>query len=242
MNSIVAMNNGQAVTTSLAIADGTGSQHKNVLELVRTYWADLEEFGRVAFETRPFETAGGQQNREVAVLNEQHASLLLTYMRNSDIVRKFKKALVKAFFELTQRAQPPAAIPQSLSEALRLAADLADQKDQMQAQLAIVAPKAQALDRISGTAGSVCPTDAAKNLQVRPRVLFHWLQEHRWLYRRVGCPHYCGYQDKIQAGLLEQKITVVSRADGTEKSVEQVRITPKGLARLAEMPDFREAA
>ena len=32
---IVSVNNGQVVTTSIAIADGTGVQHKNVLELVR---------------------------------------------------------------------------------------------------------------------------------------------------------------------------------------------------------------
>ena len=46
---------GNAVTTSLAIAEGTEVQHKNVMELVRTYLADLQEFGRVTFETRSFE-------------------------------------------------------------------------------------------------------------------------------------------------------------------------------------------
>jgi hypothetical protein len=30
------------------------------------------------------------------------------------------------------------------------------------------------------------------------------------------------------------KITTVERSDGTEKAVEQVLVTPKGLARLAE--------
>ena len=53
-NQIVTVSNGQAVTTTLAIADGTDTQHKNVMELMRNYLANLEEFGRVAFETRPF--------------------------------------------------------------------------------------------------------------------------------------------------------------------------------------------
>lgn len=75
-------------------ADGTSTQHKNVMELVRTYLSDLEEFRGVAFQTLPFETAGGTQKREVAILNEQQSTLLLTYMRNSEIVRAFKKRLL----------------------------------------------------------------------------------------------------------------------------------------------------
>ncbi len=38
--------------TSLAIAEGTGIEHKNVLELIRTHRAKLEGFGLIAFETR----------------------------------------------------------------------------------------------------------------------------------------------------------------------------------------------
>jgi phage regulator Rha-like protein len=90
----------QPMTTTEIIAEQTGVQHKNVIELVRTYQVDLEDFARVAFETRPFETNGGTQTREIALLNEEQTTLLITYMRNSDIVRAFKKAIVKAFFEM----------------------------------------------------------------------------------------------------------------------------------------------
>lgn len=95
------------------------------------------------------------------------------------------------------------------------------------------APKVQAFDRISGSDGSLCITDAAKALQMRPRDLFSWLSEHRWIYRRLGNPSFVGYQEKIQAGYLEQKVTTVNRSDGSEKAVESVRVTPKGLAYLA---------
>lgn len=91
---------GLPTTTSLAIADGTGNQHKNVLELIRNNISDFEEFGRVAFETR---VAGQSPNpTKYAVLNEQHATLLLTYMRNSEIVKAFKKRLVAEFFAMRQ--------------------------------------------------------------------------------------------------------------------------------------------
>lgn len=100
---LVIVSGNQAVTTTLAIAEGTEVEHKNVLELVRKYKGDLEEFGGIAFKTQPFETAGGKQTREVAELNEQQATLILTYMRNSEIVRKFKKRLVGEFYRMRDK-------------------------------------------------------------------------------------------------------------------------------------------
>jgi hypothetical protein len=41
------------------------------------------------------------------------------------------------------------------------------------------------------------------------------------------------YQDKIQRGLMEHKITTINRADGSEKTITRARITAKGLAHLA---------
>lgn len=100
--SLVRTINGEPMTDSLIIANGTGNQHKNVLELIRRNVEDFEQFGRVAFETAPFETAGGTQRREVAVLNEQQATLLVTYLRNTARVRQIKIALVRDFYAMRQ--------------------------------------------------------------------------------------------------------------------------------------------
>lgn len=100
MKLVIKTQDGQLVTTSEAIAQGTDTQHKNVLELVREYQIQLETLGGVAFETRPFKTNGGIQQREIALLTEPQSTFLLTLMRNSEIVVKFKLALVKAFYEL----------------------------------------------------------------------------------------------------------------------------------------------
>jgi phage regulator Rha-like protein len=100
MSSLVFMIGGDILTATDAVATATGNDHASVIKLVRNYQSDFEEFGRVRFEIQPFATAGGQQEREVAFLNEQQATLLLTYMRNNEVVRKFKKRLVKAFYGL----------------------------------------------------------------------------------------------------------------------------------------------
>lgn len=100
---LVCNNDGRATTTSLIIAEGTQVQHKNVIGLTRTYLSDLEDFGRVAFQTRPFDTAGGVQTQEFAHFNERQATLLMTYMKNTPIIREFKKQLVRAFYRLAEQ-------------------------------------------------------------------------------------------------------------------------------------------
>ena len=100
---IVIIKDGDAVTTTLAIAEGTLSDHASVIKLVRTYQADLEEFGLLDFKS---ESTGGRPT-EYAFLNEPQSTLLLTYMRNTDIVRAFKKKLVREFWDLVQQRNQP---------------------------------------------------------------------------------------------------------------------------------------
>ncbi|MCW2484860.1 phage antirepressor KilAC domain-containing protein [Candidatus Symbiopectobacterium sp. NZEC127] len=97
-------------------------------------------------------------------------------------------------------------------------------------------PKAEALDRIATKSeGSMCITDAAKHLQLQPKKAFQVLSQNHWIYKRAGGKSWLGYQEKIQRGLLEHKVTTVSRSDGSEKMVEQVLITAKGLTQLSEI-------
>ncbi|SFL24197.1 Phage anti-repressor protein [Nitrosomonas aestuarii] len=101
-----------------------------------------------------------------------------------------------------------------------------------------------ALSRIAKSDGSLCITDAAKTLQIRPKNLFAWLQRHGWIYKRIGCAHYCAYQDKLNKGLMEHKATTVLRSDGTDKNTIQARVTPEGLEKLAKLlpPEITEVA
>lgn len=85
--------------TSETIAQGSGVQHKNVLELIENRRDEFEEFGTFAFQTRK---SGGRPVR-TAILNEPQSTLLMTFMRNTEQVVAFKVALVKAFYQMAQQ-------------------------------------------------------------------------------------------------------------------------------------------
>ena len=147
------------------------------------------------------------------------------------------RAARRYFIEMERRAKATAE-PLNLDDPKvlrRLLLEHNAKVEAAEAALAEAAPKVAALTRIAEADGSQCITDAAKTLQVRPKDLFSWLRANGWIYRRAGNAHDCAYQSKLQQGLMEHKVTIVSRTDGTEKTVEQARITPKGLARLAEI-------
>ncbi|MBL4761333.1 MAG: phage antirepressor KilAC domain-containing protein, partial [Gammaproteobacteria bacterium] len=135
--------------------------------------------------------------------------------------------------------------PIDFSNRQQVAGLLAQSLEMVQEQIKAIetlTPKAEALDRIANSDGSLCITNAAKDLQFRPKDLFAWLSQNMWIFRRAGNSGWIAYQDRIQAGLLEHKVTIVSRSDGSEKTTEQVRITPKGLTKLATIFEEMKAA
>ncbi|PAV10899.1 hypothetical protein CBG25_01005 [Arsenophonus sp. ENCA] len=98
---LVEIKKSDLVANTIAIAEGVKKDHDTIIKLVDRNKADLEEFGSLGFEIRMVERSqGGGRSLRVAFLNEQQTTLLITYMRNNDIVRAFKKKLVSDFFRM----------------------------------------------------------------------------------------------------------------------------------------------
>lgn len=98
---LVFVQNGQAFTTSKVIAQGVEIEHESIMRTLKQYQADFETFGIFRFEIGKLNGGRGRPET-VALLNEQQATLLVTYCKNTEVVRKFKVALVKAFYEARQ--------------------------------------------------------------------------------------------------------------------------------------------
>lgn len=179
------------------------------------------------------DTLGGAQ--EMTVINESGLySLILTSRKEA--AKRFKKWVTSEVLPAIRRdggymAAAPDETPEEL--ALRAMSVLQATIERQKALLAEAMPKVAALDRIATADGSLSITAAAKALQTRPKDLFAYLQQNGWIYKRAGSASYLGYQSKTSAGLMEHKVTTVSRSDGSEKVVEQVLITAKGLTRLS---------
>lgn len=220
--------NSVATMTSREIAELTGKEHKHVLADIRKMLAELQE-DEPAFR-RIYLDSMNRDQIEYA-LNRELTDVLLT-----GYSAKLRRVVIARWHELEAKQAAPAA-PATLSrmDILTLALDSEKRAVEAETQLAIAAPKADALDRIAGATGSITIREAAKDLQVKPLTFSNWLREHKWIYKqgRSNLAH----QPRIDAGYMAHKVTLVEVEgdDGVtfEKPVTQARITPKGLAKLA---------
>ena len=90
-------------TTHDIIAEHAEIDNISVRKLIEKHKKDLEVFGVLSFEIhKPEKGSLGGRPRKVYRLNEQQATLLITYLKNTAPVRKFKMNLVKAFFEMRE--------------------------------------------------------------------------------------------------------------------------------------------
>ena len=108
--------------------------------------------------------------------------------------------------------------------------------------IALQAPKVAAFDRFATvTDGTYSLRESAKSLQVKPKWLIGWMVERRWIYRHPDGGRWLAFQPRIDSGLLEHKVVTGQRNDGTDWGTTQVRVTAKGLARIAELLDRERA-
>lgn len=220
--------NAPLTMTSREIAALTGKEHRNVLRDARAMLAELHgEGGVLSFEQTYRDPQNGQSYPMLALPKRETLILVSGY----SVTMRAK--IIDRWQEL-EHAQLPdqVLIPQTLPEALRFAADLADKKAQVEAALAVAAPKAAALDMISAGDEDLTITQAAKVLGVKIMTLTNWMSANGWVYRQNGS--WVAYQQQIENGRLRYK-----EAHYTDQKTLQAcirpycHITPKGLAKLA---------
>lgn len=92
-------------TTHEIIAECAGINLHRVYALMMEHKEDLEVFGILSFELIKSDGAG--RPKKLYHLNEQQATLLMTFLKNTSTVVAFKKELVRQFFlmreELSRR-------------------------------------------------------------------------------------------------------------------------------------------
>ena len=118
-------------------------------------------------------------------------------------------------------------IPQSLPEALRLAADLAEQKMQLEAQIKEDAPKVGFSDTVQKSFGDMLIREAAKALGLNPTFLFDWLRSRGWINKKNE-----PYQEYCKQGVIRPRISPYDHPEKGPSVSVTAHITPKGLYRI----------
>jgi len=226
---------GEQTMSSREIAELCDKRHDHVMRDIRDMLtqlhgeSDLPRFGGVY--------QGGNGESRPCFNLPKRETLILVSGYNLAVRAK----IIDRWQELEARERPDPMVALNDPATMRgLLLSYSEKVMELETANAELTPKAEALDRIATADGSLNVTAAAKALQVRPKDLFTYLQAHNWIYRRNGGTGYLGYQAKVTTGLLEHKVTTVLRSDGSEKIVEQVLITAKGLTKLAAL--FRPSA
>ncbi|MFJ2360413.1 phage antirepressor KilAC domain-containing protein [Pseudomonas fluorescens] len=213
--------------SSREIAELIGSSHDNVLKTIRALVAK----GVVSSNDTPYvHPQNGQVYREF--LLSQRDTLVVV----SGYSVELRARIIDRWQELEAQASQ-FQIPATYAEALQAAADQA--KDNQTLRLVILdqAPKVAAINRLAAAGGAICITDAAKHLQLKPSKLFAWMQQNRWIFRRQGSGRWTAYQPRITSGLMVHKVTALKpdSETGADRAAFDPLVTPKGLARLAEL-------
>ncbi|ALC05955.1 hypothetical protein CDES_07750 [Corynebacterium deserti GIMN1.010] len=179
---------GSLVTDSHIIAVGTDNEHRNVIRLVRKYLTDFETFGRVDFKNQPFNTAGGMQSREIAILNREQAMFAMTLFRNNEIVLDFKKNLIRAFVEMEKQLSTPALsgkqlMAKALIEAQSMMQELETTVQAQATQLEVAAPKVTYHDTYVAESDQLSFRTVASTLEMGEKALRNLLIEKGWIYK-----------------------------------------------------------
>lgn len=216
------------VMSTREVAQLTGKSHDNVLRDARRLVAE----GVLKSEETPYTHPQNGQSYPEFLLSQRDTLVLV-----SGFNAQLRARIIDRWQELEARVVAQVQIPQTFAEALRLAADQAERSLQLQQVIEKQAPKVAAIQRLAAACGAICITDAAKQLQVAPSKLFDWLEQNRWIFRRKGSKRWIAYQPRITSGLMKHKVTALKPdpETGIERAAFDPLVTPKGLARLAEM-------
>lgn len=216
--------------TTREIAELTGKEHRNVLRDARAMLIELHGEGDLLRFERVYTDPGGRSYPMLALPFRECMVLVSGY----DIQRRAR--IIDRWQELEARAAAPVAL--NLRDPKQLAGfalQLLEFNQELQTKVDAMQTTVAAHDRIARSDGASCITDTAKVLQMRPKDLFKWLRENKWIYRRPGGAGWLAYQDRILSGLLEHKVTTIDYGDGDTRTKEQVRVTRKGLTRISEL-------
>lgn len=224
MNIQTLQTNNQTMS-SREIAQLCNKDHRHVLRDIDDLNATYEVMALPKVGQSDYIADNGQSYRQFLLSKEQTIDLITGYRADIRI------RINRRWQELEAQASAPV-IPATLSEALRLAADQAELIEHQQSRLALVEPKAAALDVIDSAIGSLNVRDTAKTLGIPQNKFVNWCIAHDWMYRDNRNKLKMS-SIRMKQGFMEERAVTYQGNSNERVATTQPLFTPKGLTRLA---------
>ena len=218
---------GMETMTSLQIAEITGKPHNDVLKAIRAMEPAWVKVNGGNFSLVEYKDAKGEM-RPMYALTKTECLYVATKFND-----EARAKLVIRWEELERERQAGGfRVPQSLSEALRLAAEQAERVEAQRMQIETMRPKALFADAVASSDRSCLVAELAKILQqngvnIGQNRLFAWLREHGYLGTK-GEYYNQPTQRAMDMGLFEIKKTSITKPDGSVLVTTTTKVTGKG--------------
>lgn len=226
MNELVIMQDQQAVTTSLKVAEVFRKNHRDVLVAIRDLMSSAENSALLKkyFVDSTYIASNGKTN-PMYYMNRDGFTLLAVGFTGQKALQ-FKIKYIQAFNSMETQIKTGYVIPGSYAEALKLAAKQAEQIEDMK-------PKALFADAVATSHTTILVGDLAKVLKqngvdIGAKRLFAWLREKGYLIKRIGADYNSPTQRAMELGLFEVKETAISHSDGHVTVQKTPKVTGKG--------------
>lgn len=217
-------NNNKQTISSREIAELTGKEHKNVLADCDKLNENYKVMGLAEISADQYTDQWNRKQRHYLLTKLQTFDLMTGYSVELRIKVNRRWAELEAK-ELNQ-------IPQSFSEALKLAYEQSLKIEEQQKQLEAQAPKVLFTEAVMGSSSSCLIGELAKIItqngyQIGEKRLFKWLRENHYLGikgERYNIPN----QQYIEQGLFELKKGTRSGNNGVMHTTITTKVTGKG--------------
>ncbi|WP_334151612.1 phage regulatory protein/antirepressor Ant [Hyphomicrobium sp.] len=243
-NPVVFAKDGAVFTSSRDVADAFEKNHRDVLRAIRNLIDAEPSLELRNFAPFKINDLTGESTSHYEMDRDGFTLLAMGFTGSKAL--QWKLRYIEAFnrMEAELRSRPaalpdlsdPVVLVQLLTEHATKRIEAEQRATSAEAKASELAPKAEAFDILDASEGSVNVRVAAKMLESPERKFIGWLQANSWAYRQNGIGPLQAYVDKRNAGYLEHRAhTFYDQTRGEHRTVVQMMITPKGLARLAQI-------
>lgn len=229
MNNLINIQNkeGQLLVSSREVAKNFEKQNQHVMQSIRDLETSVKNSTNLFIESVYGDSYGRTQS-EYLLTRDGFSLLVMGFTGKKALEWKLK--YIEAFNKMEQSLKEQNSTLKLDSKFLY---QIAQELEEKEKQIAIMAPKAIFADAVSASPTSILIRELATLLQqngikIGQNRLFEWLRNNGYLIKRRGTDYNMPTQYSMELGLFEIKETSIARSNGHISISKTSKVTGKG--------------